>query len=151
MEYLKLYENFESDENDDLFYELKNKIEPYLHNVDEIDDVISYYLNTLNNLLHDGGLVYRLVFLNEVSDLKQDNLGESWTIDKSHLNDFAHRLQDNLEENSQNKKPYLITATLNPEEIDYVSSLEVFGGEYYYEYEVILKLNPKNIIVEPFE
>lgn len=159
----KLFEQYEDDEDDEKEITIQNivsEIEPYMRYDEDANDVATYYYDTVEDIDDNGGDVYRLMFLNDIEDLRVNNLGESWSIDKNHFSEFAHKLHRNFvldtdDKDEQLKRmsmtPYLITATLDPNKIDWEKSIDIFSYMYYYEYEVILNSNPTDIDYDEYE
>lgn len=159
----KLFEQYDDGDDDERELTIQNivsEIDKYIGHNEDPYDIASYYYDTVENIDNNGGDVYRLVFLNDIEELNINNLGESWSIDKVHFENFAHSLHRNFVLDTEDKDerlkrmsmtPYLITATLDPNKIDWEKSIDIFSYMYYYEYEVILNSNPIDIDYDEYE
>lgn len=110
-------------------------------------DEVDYYVDLLEDLYNNGGIVYRLVFLNKKSDLNSDFLGKHWILDPATLDRFYNGLQSG---ETIGKIPYLITANINKNQIDVKSSIESFI-QLPLENEINLNYDPKSYIINLFK
>ena len=107
-------------------------------------DDLEYYTEVIEDLNSNGGEIYRLVFLEDMSDLNIDELGEHWCIDSDQLSNFYNSLDDQI------GLPYLITAQLEPNQVN----VELSYGQYEqlpYELEVNLLSDPKKYDIKPYK
>ena len=81
---------------------------------DAVQD-LKYYTDMINNLQENGGLVYRLIFLEDVSNLDTDDLGEHWCLEYTQLSNFYDSLNSDMNEDML---PYYITGYLKPGQIN---------------------------------
>ena len=144
--YLKEYANFDHNYSDLLS---DNEYLSYLEDLkistdwddDKAKDDLDYYLDTLENLIKNGGQIYRLVWLFSKEDLNTDNLGDHWTIEPDFGN-FYGNLENVEEDDDGNRtKPYLIIAQIEPNNVNLDDSLS-----YYTELPNELEIN---IIKQP--
>jgi len=127
---------------DDIFKSVHNEFPDYEDAIFETD----FYLRILKNLYENGGEIYRLVFLDNIKKLKKSDLGLHWTTDTGNFTRFYNTLRDN----SDGKNGYLITANIEPEQVDVESSLDAFKS-LPYENEINLKYQPKNYKIKLFK
>ena len=104
------------------------------------------YLYDINNLQSNGGTLYRLVFLENIKDLRTDDLGEYWTVYKDDISRYYH----NIEVEDEDVKPYLITGEFEKDSIDIESSIGQFV-ELPDEYEINIKKQPINFTIKPYK
>lgn len=126
--------------------ELINLVEGEFSNIQDAKDEVNYYVEGIFNLYDNGGEVYRLLFLNNESDLDTDNLGEHWILDPGTLDRFYHGLSSG---DTKGDKPYLITAKIEPKQIDLKSSVEQFI-QLPSENEINLLYQPVNYKIEEY-
>jgi len=128
----------------DLETKHKSQIESYYG--DFTEDTINNALWTLYDIqqLYDkGGIIYRIIFLNEGEELNEDNLGHHWLPDKGDTDNIVDiwRWRDDMK-----GTPYVITANTPPKNVtiadDYFANLE--------EHEVLVK-DPKKLELISFE
>jgi len=103
---------------------------------DRAEEEWEYYNNMIKTLNKKGGEVYRLVFLDNISDLDDKELGEHWCLEFDQLSNFY----DSLEE-TEGELPYIIKGYLKPNQIDTNKSIETFK-QLPHELEVNLKGEP---------
>jgi len=146
------FKDFLNEDNDSQFLsnidkeELIDKIKPefngdYDDSKLEVDD----YIDRVEELYNNGGEVYRLVFLNKKEDLNTKDLGEHWTID---IGVFG-RFFNSLESGRKGKFPFLITAQIEPKQIDVKNSVETFL-QLPQENEILLKYPPKEYKIKKY-
>lgn len=105
---------------------------------------LDFYNRAINELNKNGGTVYRLVFLEDISDLDTDKLGVHWTLEIDQLSNFYNSLNDNKGD------PYLITGYLKPNQINEEHSYAAFG-QLPHELEVNLKSDPIKYEINPYK
>jgi hypothetical protein len=107
-------------------------------------DDLEYYTDTIEGLNSNGGDIYRLVFLEDMSDLNTDDLGEHWCVDSNQLSNFYDSLDDQI------GLPYLITAKLESNKVN----IEMSYGQYEelpHELEVNLLSDPIKYDIKPYK
>ena len=109
---------------------------------DAIQD-LKWYTETIDKLYQNGGNVYRLVFLQDMSDLNTDDLGEHWCVELNQLSNFYDSLEDN------DGLPYLITGHLEAGQVDNDQSY-VSYEELPHELEVNLTSDPEKYEVRAY-
>lgn len=114
------------------------------NNIESAIEDLKFYSDTLDKLNKDGGEVYRLVFLENISDLDTSNLGHHWCLELSQLSNFYNSLDDQI------GLPYLITGYLEPNQIDLKSSFSIYE-ELPHELEVNLLSDPIRYNIEPYK
>lgn len=113
---------------------------------DTAKERLDWYLEDISNLQINGGTLYRLVFLNNIKDLRTDDLGEYWTVYKEDISRFYH----NIYVEDEDMKPYLITANFEPNSIDVNMSLLQFS-DIPDEYEVNITKQPINYKIKLYK
>lgn len=113
---------------------------------DTAKERLDWYLEDISNLQINGGTLYRLVFLNNIKDLRTDDLGEYWTVYKEDISRFYH----NIYVEDEHMKPYLITANFEPNSIDVNMSLLQFS-DIPDEYEVNITKQPINYKIKLYK
>lgn len=103
---------------------------------DRAEEEWEWYNNMIKDLNKNGGEVYRLVFLDNISDLDDKELGEHWCLEFDQLSIFYDSL-----EGAEGELPYLIKGYLKPNQIDVDKSIET-SKELPHELEVNLKGEP---------
>lgn len=104
-----------------------------------------WYLNTIGNMNENGGTLYRIVFLKNIDDLNKDDLGEHWSLDK----DFS-RTYENIKDQEEGMKPYIIIGKFEPNSIDIEQSLKSFS-QLPDEQEVNIKKKPIDFKIDLFK
>ena len=61
--------------------EIINKVKFEFNDLEDAEDEVNYYVNLLTDLYNNGGQIYRLVFLDNPDDLREDDLGKHWIMD----------------------------------------------------------------------
>jgi hypothetical protein len=107
------------------------------------EEELKWYKGSIDHLQKNGGEIYRLIFLENLENLDDDNLGEHWTIEFSQLSNFYESLKTE-------GLPYLITGYLKPGQIDEYSSITTFM-DLPHELEINLKSQPKKYKIEPYK
>ena len=100
---------------------------------------LDWYLQDIGNIQINICTLYRLVFLKNLNELRNNDLGEYWTVYKDDISRYYH----NIYVEDENMKPYLIIGKFEPNSIDIKSSLLQFS-QIPDEYEV-------NIIKQPID
>ena len=139
------YSDYISERNLD---ELDNK-ERFISEFNDEDRAIEeleYYTDAIDELIKNGGEIYRLIFLEHLSDLNKNDLGYHWTFDRDNLSNFYN----SLEVEDENMLPYLIIAQIEPNQIDEEISFGTFE-ELPHELEINLKTQPKRYKVVPYK
>lgn len=113
---------------------------------DTAKERLDWYLEDVSNLQINGGTLYRLVFLNNIKDLRTDDLGEYWTVYKEDISRFYY----NIYVEDEDMKPYLITANFEPNSIDVNMSLLQFS-DIPDEYEVNITKQPINYKIKLYK
>lgn len=135
MKHLKRFnENFNNQINKE---EIINKVKFEFNDLEDAEDEVNYYVDLLTDLYNNGGQIYRLVFLDNPDDLRDDDLGKHWIMDTGVLD----RFQEGLLGTAEGETPYLITANIEPKQIDIEESLNSFIA-LPLENEINLKYNP---------
>jgi hypothetical protein len=106
------------------------------NNEDISKEDLEYYNKVIKELNRHGGAVYILTFLEDISGLDVDKLGEHWTIEKDQLSNFYDSLKGDNQGN-----PYLIIGQLKSGQIDEEKSYRLFG-QLPHKLGVILNSNP---------
>lgn len=133
------------------FYNYINENKYYSSLVDNYGDEIrakeefDYYNNILNDYQKNGCILYRIIFLKNISDLDRNNIGNYWTIEKDNISSFYH----NIKVDDDNIIPYLITAKFNPNSIDIETSWNNFS-QLPDEQEIYTKKEPKSYKIEKY-
>ena len=137
----KINKTLESLDYDKYLIKLINNYNDNKRAQEALDD----YKSTLNKLQKEGGILYRVVFLKNIEDLKKDKLGEHWTIYKDDISRFFEniRVEDDV------LFPYLITGKFAPKSLKIEDSWETFV-EIPDEMEVCIKKQPINYTIEPY-
>ena len=117
--------------------EIINKVKFEFNDLEDAEDEVNYYVDLLTDLYNNGGEIYRLVFLDNPDDLREDDLGKHWLMDTAVLD----RFQEGLLGTAKGETPYLITANIEPKQIDIEESLSSFIA-LPLENEINLKYNP---------
>lgn len=145
MKYIKPYRIFESLITDDDYEEYLDAL------IDEFGDEetakldLDSYIITIEKLQKKGGFIYRLVFLDDISDLNDNYLGDHWNID-SNFDNFYNSLRD---EYGIDKKPFLIIAKIPPNNIEIDDSFSYYT-ELPLEREINIKNQPIDYKIIPF-
>jgi hypothetical protein len=131
------FENFE--------FEIDRQFLGEFSSEEDAKEDLEYYKNQINYLQKNGGKIYRLVFLKNISDLDTDNLGEHWTLERDQLSNFYYSLNSDMD-----KKPYLITGYINSNSIDEEYSYSAYK-QLPHELEVNLKKPPYKYEISPYK
>jgi hypothetical protein len=109
------------------------------------NDEIRFGINNAINLLKDVPKkfkIYRIISLNNPSELDKDKLGAHWTLSKENLLE-SYRIMD--------KKNYcLVTANVSEERVDIRKSFEL-NAEFPNEMEILIDDDGKNLDVISIE
>lgn len=127
--------------NEKSIEDLENPIRFKSEFSDENDAIkdLEYYTNMIDDLQKNGGTVYRLIFLEDVSDLNTDDLGEHWCLEYTQLSNFYDSLSSDM---NDDMSPYCITGHLKPGQVDENQSYESYE-ELPHELEVNLISDPE--------
>lgn len=139
MRYLKIFEKFKGNIDRE---ELAQKIKPEFSSIEDAREEVDIYIDCLTHLNKKGGKVYRLVWLKSKDNLKK-NLGKHWVMDIGVFDRFYHGIKNG----EDGYKPYLITAKIEPNQIDIEDSINTFI-QLPQENEVNLKNNPIKFKIE---
>ena len=102
-------------------------------------DSYEYYVDSL---IKNGGSIFRVFFVNDISEIDMDNLGDHWTVGKDFIGDIA---DNNREYYGEGKKlDIVIEAYVEPNSIT-VDGVDVSGNPH--EKEVNVK-DGKSIVVK---
>lgn len=101
---------------------------------------ISEFSNTILDINKNGGIVYKLIFLENVSDLDTTKLDKKWNIDKKELSKYYKP--------SKNKNPYLVIGHLSPNQVEEISSSN--SKQDSHNSEINLKSNPIKYELIPY-
>ena len=135
MKHLKRFnENFNNEIDKE---EIINKVKFEFNDIEDAEDEVNYYIDSLIDLYNNGGKIYRLVFLDNIEDLRKDDLGKHWVIDPG----VFSRFEEGLVGTAEGETPYLITANIEPKQIDIEESISSFIA-LPLENEINLKYNP---------
>jgi len=100
--------------------------------------------------LNGGGYIYRIVFLTDLKLFNEKNIGKYWTHDEDKAEDLINKLKDMIFVDEgydiDDYKPYIIEAKIEPNNIDFESSMSAFC-EFPWEEEVNIKKNKKLKII----
>ena len=111
---------------------------------------LDYYLETIENLQKNGGLIYRLVWLFKEEDLNTDSLGEHWNINGDFDNFYASLESSEADEDGNESKSFLIIAKTKSNNIRIDDSLSYYI-ELPTELEVNINEDPTEYKLIPFE
>ncbi|NPV12815.1 MAG: hypothetical protein HPY57_13600 [Ignavibacteria bacterium] len=103
----------------------------------------NWFYNILVNL-NKGGYIYRIIFLPDLKYLNKEELGSHWTHDEDKAKDLIRSLKDMIivdidDYDIDDYEPYLITAKIKPNNIDFEKSMGSFCKNYLEE-----EINVKN-------
>lgn len=107
--------------------------------VSGVDD----YLSLIDDINQKGGLIYRLLYLNDVKDINYKKLGKHFTLRKEALHDFEYSLRDG----AQGEMPYLLTVKVPSNSINKKASIDQWK-ELPYEFEVQLNNKVKCEVIK---
>jgi len=109
------------------------------------NDEIRFGINNATNLLKDVPKkfkIYRIISLNNPSELDKDKLGSHWTLSKENLLE-SYRIMDE-------KNYCLVTANVSEERVDIRKSFEL-NAEFPNEMEILIDNDGKNLDVISIE
>lgn len=109
------------------------------------EEELQWYSNAIEDLNKNGGEIYRLVFLDDLSDLNIEDLGEHWCVEESQLSNFYETLSG-----EHTGKPYLITGYLKPGQVNVEMSYATFE-QLPNELEVNLLSDPEKYEIKPYK
>jgi len=96
------------------------------------------YSNEVDAIIQQGGVLYRIVFLQKFEDLNRTDLGSHWTVDRDVIDDYIEGVEGRT--HSEGKDVYvLLTAETPPNNIDNLS-VDVRGNPEEKEVNII---NPR--------
>jgi hypothetical protein len=112
---------------------------------------IDEHMRIAKNLNQNGGKVYRLLMLNSIDEFDKEHIGIAWVADSSWFDKTLGYLVIYGRGKHRNKKPFLVTAEIPPEQIN-IQSTERNIKQYFSEHEITLNYHPKfvSINIEPF-
>lgn len=114
--------------------------------INRAKEELDSYLETISDLQVNGGELYRLVFLENIKHLNEDDLGIHWTLYKDDISRFYH----NIEVEDEDVKPFLITARFDINSIDIDESISTFV-EIPDEQEVNIKKRPISYTIKRYK
>lgn len=129
---------------------------------------LNWYLEKIDNLYHNGGEIYRLIFHYDEKYINKDDLGEHWGLDEYMTMDLEYSLKDGANESDylytfidddgeeqyftdiyddSELKTFFVIATIPPKFIKLSESISQFVV-LPYENEINLINSPKNYKIE---
>ena len=116
------------------------------NDINTAKDRLDQYLEDIGNIQINGGILYRLVFLKNLGQLRKNDLGEYWTVYKDDISRYYH----NIYVEDEDMKPYLIIGKFESNSIDIKSSLSQFS-QLPDEYEVNITKQPIDYKIELYK
>jgi len=124
---------------EELLQQCENVFGDYKSAIEEVD----WYLNSLMELYYNGGEIYRIVTLSNKNELNKSDLGNHWVMDEGCFTRNYGNIKDeyyNRDDYDEDLDyfPFIITANVNPKDIDVEISISQFNelpeeGEIYIE------------------
>lgn len=143
MEYFKTFEQLIP--NDD-YNDYLDKVNNHFNDIERSKEDLDWYIQTITDLNNKGGIIYRLVFLDNKADLDTSELGEHWCLSKDDLENFY----ETLKSHGEGEFPFLITAKIEPGIINIDHSIGSFC-ELPNEVEVNITKPPKTFKVSKYK
>lgn len=135
--------------------DVADAFDAYNQNPDNIQNEYAYdnyierielYVDKYNHLKNQNVVeIYRLVKLNSLKNLDLKNIGMHWSFEKSGVGDYGGYHPKQIH-NNPNAKPYVLTAYVNPKDIDWVYGFNSFIWYDEDQWECALNKNTKVII-----
>lgn len=74
---------------------------------------LDYYKNEVDDLIQNGGNIYRVIFADAASDIHPP-YGKHWTVSSDYIEDYIDNLAQHY---SDGREPYVVIATVPPNSI----------------------------------
>lgn len=103
-------------DNDEIYQKCLDSWTDYYDNKEKAHYELDNYKYQVDNLIKNGGKIYRVIFANSPEDIKMSNLGHSWTTDQSNIDDYSDSLWSNY--GSGKKNMYVVVAEVGPNNIN---------------------------------
>jgi len=95
-------------------FNLINESYTYYSTGDGIYGILDW-INTYEKYTKDGGELYRIVFIKDLSDLNKDKLGNHWTYEEYVISDFYLEYMYRFPtKEMENKDPYILSVKIPP-------------------------------------
>ena len=89
------------------------------HCYEKYIDLISLYVDKYNELKNENVVtIYRLIKLNNLNDLDVEDIGKHWSFEKEGVGDYGSTHPKQTK--GPHSKSYILTANVNPQDIDWV-------------------------------
>jgi hypothetical protein len=107
---------------------------------------LDWYIETIHTLNKNGGIIYKLVFLDSKEDLDTNDIKEHWVLKKTDIENFF----DTLKSEATGEQPFLITAKISKDSVDIKGSMAAYAA-LPHEVEVNINKKPEKYKLTPYK
>ena len=108
------------------YQEWLKKLTSWFNNSGRAEETLERHLDNIQRLYNEGGILYRLMFLERGETIDKNNLGQHWVADENVLADIRNMLLDTAKAEKDPDYEYTITIKIPPKNINIHDSISDF-------------------------
>ena len=98
----------------------------WFNNSGRAEETLERHLDNVQRLYNEGGILYRLMFLEKSETIDKNNLGQHWVADENVLEDIRSMLLDTARGEKDPDYEYTITIKIPPKNVNIQDSISEF-------------------------
>lgn len=112
---------------DDAYYQkMLKKLTSFFGNPGRATETLERHLDNVKRLYENGGILYRLMFLESKEKINKNKLGRHWVADEYVLDDIRNSLLNAVRSEKDPDYEYIITIKIPPKNVDVENSISQF-------------------------